>query len=246
MITESDGVVLKQVKTVGGRRMIVLLTRRFGKISAGTSIDEKGKGRAALALRPFTHGKYQFNKVSDQYYLNSADTISSHYGIGGDVDKYMAASYVMEFTEKIAPEDMAAPELFLLLVDFLDIVEKRKKKFGILILAYILKALKVSGNAPQLGTCVLCGEKEDLHSFDIGAGGILCPKCRKATDSNEILIYDLEFDIVKVLRYLADQPLYKLERLALDDTVLEKLMGMMKAYLAYHLEIKGLKSEEFL
>ncbi len=246
MITESEGIVLKQVKTVGGRRMIVLLSKRFGKISAGTSIDEKGKNRAALALRPFTYGKYELYKNADNYNLNSGETIASHYGIGGDVDKYMAASYVMEFTDKLAPEDMSCPELFLLLSGFLDIIERRTKKFGILVIAYIIKALKISGNAPALDGCVLCGKIEDLKSIDISEGGVLCGECRKSSKANERLIYDVEFDIVNALRYLADHPLYKLERLALDDKTLEQLWKIMKSYLAYHLEISGLKSEEFL
>ena len=246
MITESEGIVLKQVKTVGGRRMIVLLTKRFGKISAGTSIDEKGKNRSALALRPFTYGKYELYKNADNFHLNVGETIASHYGIGGDVDKYMAASYVMEFTEKLAVEGMVCTELFRLLSDFLDIIERRTKKFGILVIAYILKALKISGHAPILEACVSCGKREALNSIDIKEGGILCGECRNSANSNERLIYDVEFDIVNALRYLTDQPLHKLERLALDDATLESLWRIMKAYLSYHLEISGLKSEEFL
>ena len=37
---ETEGIVLKQIKTVGGRRMIVLLSARYGKISAGSGINE--------------------------------------------------------------------------------------------------------------------------------------------------------------------------------------------------------------
>lgn len=62
MYAETEGIVLKQIKIPGGRRMLVIFTKRYGKISAGTYISEKGKNRAALALRPFTYGRYQIKR----------------------------------------------------------------------------------------------------------------------------------------------------------------------------------------
>ena len=45
MITETEGIVLRQTKISGGRRMILIFTKQYGKISAGTSLNEKGKGK---------------------------------------------------------------------------------------------------------------------------------------------------------------------------------------------------------
>ena len=55
MITDTEGIVLRQTKTVAGRRMILLFSRKFGKISVGTSAAEGGKNKSALAARPFTY-----------------------------------------------------------------------------------------------------------------------------------------------------------------------------------------------
>ena len=102
MITDTEGLVLRQVKAVNGRRMIVILTKRYGKISAGTSISEGGKNKTALALRPFTYGRYELFKGRDTYSINGAETLQSFYAIGEDVDKYMAASYALELTDALA------------------------------------------------------------------------------------------------------------------------------------------------
>ncbi|MDD2217931.1 MAG: recombination protein O N-terminal domain-containing protein, partial [Eubacteriales bacterium] len=53
---------MKQTKATNGRRMIVLFSKKYGKISAGTGITEKGKGKSALAMRPFTFGRYELYK----------------------------------------------------------------------------------------------------------------------------------------------------------------------------------------
>ena len=245
MYTETEGIILKQIKTVGGRRMLVLFSKRFGKISAGTSINEKGRSKSALALRPFTYGKYELNKTGEYYHINGGEVISCHYRIGEDVNKYMAASYIMEFTEKLLPEDSPAPELFLLLVDFLGMMERRSKKQNTLVIGYLIKALNYCGNAPQLDACVSCGSKEHLSGFHIKNGGVLCGRCKLDSNPNQRLIYDIEFDIVNVLRYILENPLHRLEGLALDDQDEQKLRHILKNYLAYHLDISDLKSEEF-
>ena len=48
MIITTEGIVLRQRKIANNRRMIVLFTKRCGKLSAGTSINEKSRSRAAL------------------------------------------------------------------------------------------------------------------------------------------------------------------------------------------------------
>ena len=52
MFTETEGIVLKQVKIAGGRRIVLLFSEKYGKISTGTGLSEKGKGKNALAMRP--------------------------------------------------------------------------------------------------------------------------------------------------------------------------------------------------
>ena len=244
MYTETEGIILKQTKIVGGRRMLVMFSKKFGKISAGTSLNEKGRNKSALALRPFAYGKYEVNKTGENYHINGGDVLSSHYRIGEDIDKYMCASYVMEFTEKLLPEGVHAPELFLLLVDFLDMIERRTKKYETLVAAYQMKALKYNGSAPRLDACIICGSKENLNGFSIEDGGVVCRNCRQLSDDSSQLLNDIDSDIVSVLRYLLDNPLSSFERIALDDKTLHKLQKLLKKYLTYHLDINGLKSEQ--
>ncbi len=147
MYTETEGIILKQIKTTGGRRMILLLTEKYGMISAGTSIPEKGRNKSSLALRPFTMGRYELYKGRDNFSINGAETVKSFYSIGEDIDKYMAASYVLELTEKMVPEDEASPRMYELLKSFLELIADRKTEFDTPVIAYQIKALAASGLA---------------------------------------------------------------------------------------------------
>ena len=189
--------------------MILLFTKKYGKISAGSNINEKGRTKSALAMRPFTYGTYELYKNREYYNINSADVKKSFFRIGEDVDKYMQASFVLELTEKMVPEDLPQPRLFNLLIDFLDAMESREKRHETLVLAYEVKALAILGTYPQLDQCTCCGKSEDLRYFSIASGGMMCSDCREknlentANKANDTLIYEAKFDIVKILKYFS-------------------------------------------
>ena len=246
MYTETEAIVLRQTKTVNGRRMILLFSEKYGKISAGTSIRETGRAKSSLALRPFTYGRYDLYKNKESFNINSAEAIQSYYHIGDDVDKYIYASYVMEFTEKILPEGAAEPVLFKLLKEFLSMMEIRKKAYGTLVLGYMCKAVAQAGNEPMLCGCSNCGSFDGPLFFSVKDGGLLCGRCGIGVEGNNALIFPIEMGIIDILKYLFDNSLRSLEHLALKDDVQKKAEKIMKAYIAYHLGIEGLKSESLI
>lgn len=241
MYTSTEGIVFRQVKAAGGRRMILLFTKKYGKISVGSSLSEKGRGKAALALRPFTYGNYELYKGREYYNLNSGEVVRSFFKIGEDLDKYMEASFVLELTEKMVPEDLPQPKLFQLLIEFLAAMEKREKKHRTLVLAFEVKAMAVLGSFPMLEQCACCGETEDLQYFSIKDGGMVCGKCRNI--GNDTLIYAPKFDIVNILKFFSKTPLRGFEKIALAEDVSEELQCILRRYMSYYLDIGTLNSE---
>ena len=248
MFTDTEGIIFRQVKTVNGRRMVLLFSKKFGKISAGSNISEKGKSKSSLAMRPFTYGRYELFKTRDTYNINSSEVIRSYYKIGEDVEKYMNCSYILEFTEKLLQEEAPAPGIFNMILDFFEIMEKRSKKYSSLVLAYQIKVLQEVGSMPQVRQCVVCGEKDEPALFSVKEGGIICKRCclNFHDNKNDTLIYTVNFGIVNILRYILDNPLKSFENLALDDEIQKQLGRIIKSYVAYHLDIGELKSESFL
>ncbi len=249
MYTDTEGIIFRQTKTVNGRRMLLLFSLKYGKISAGTGITERGRGKSALAMRPFTYGRYELFKNRDSYNINGGEVLRSYYGIGEDVDKYMACSYALEFTEKLLPEEQPAPAVFHLLSEFFSVMEQRRRSFGTLVVAYQVKALAACGHMPMIETCVLCGKQEPAALFDIREGGIVCGGCAEkypSNNSNVSLIYEVNFGIVDILRYFLRHPLAAFEKLALNPPLEKQLRAMIKDYAEYHLELGPLKSESFL
>lgn len=240
--------MLRQVKTSYGRRMVLLFSKKYGKISAGTSMGEKGRSKSSLALRPFTYGRYELFKNRDSYHINGADVLKSYYRIGENVDKYLRGAYVLEFTEKILAEEVPAPAIFNLLVDFFDVLQNRDRGIGTLVLAYQTKVLKYAGVMPQLERCVICGEKKPAAKFSIEDGGILCGDCAESIQNSEshTLIYDAELGIINILRFFTANSLKNLENIALREDAGTLLQKIIREYAAYYLDASDLKSEKLI
>ncbi len=244
MISETEGIVLRQTKISGGRRIISLFTKRYGKISAGTSLNERTRGRQVPALRPFTYGRYELYVKGQYYNINRAETIRSHYGFGEDIDKYMNASYALEFADKVTEEGQPAPGLFVLTADLLDELERRKERCGTLTAAFEVRAVSELGIFPRIDACAVCGKKKEPAFFSVADGGTVCADCPKSGPS--ALIYDAGFDIVNIIGYFKNNPLRSLRNLALGEDKADLIRSMMLEYTRYHLDFGELKSESFI
>lgn len=249
MLTDTEAVVLRQVRTVNGRRMLLLFSRKYGKISVGSNLTEGGKNKSALPQRPFTYGNYELFKARDSYNLNHAQVIKSYYGIGEDLDKYMAASYVLELTEKLLADELPQPAVFRLLLEFLDALEARSRRHETLVEAYIVKVIAALGTMPQLDACSICGKAGANRFFSVEEGGMICGECARHLAENPAkhpLIYDTNFDIVSILKYFRKESFKAFEKIALEDEIFQKVHTILRSWLAYHFGVEKLKSEDFL
>lgn len=243
MLITTEGIVLKQNKIAGNRRMIVLFTKDYGKISAGTSLNERSKGRSALALRPFTYAEYEIYKNRGYYNINGASVRKSFYAIGEDIDRFMAASHVIEYLNLSLEEEQYRPRMFELTIEFLDAVTRAtKSSCQTMVYAYIFKTLGMQGIMPELRQCVNCGKPLDQMKrpirFSVSGGGILCGDCsgEEKADPNA-LIFEPDFDIVEVIQYMTKSPLETFGRVTLKKNVQRELGRILAEYLDYYLNI---------
>ncbi len=246
MVTETDGLILRQIKLPDDRRMLVLFTRKYGKISAGTSIRLNGKNKSSLALRAFTHGRYELYHGREIYNINAAETLESYFRLGEDIDKYMLASYALEFTDKVVPESQPGEKILDNLLDFLRILTVRKSKLKSLLIVYQWKLLCLCGYMPELDRCAKCGKDLPPAGFSVVDGGAICNDCKTSGRVNLSLLYDINFDIIKTLKFISGNDMKAFEKLALQDDISDRLEEIVRKYVSYHLDINKLKSETFI
>lgn len=241
MVIQTNGIVLKHIKTGNDRRIIVIFSQKLGKVSVASSTTYHTKSKSSAVLQPFNYGKYMLYHNKDIYNMNQGEVIKSFYKIGEDIDKYACCSYILEFTDKILPEHQSDYKTFNLLLDFLNVMEARKKDYLMIVRAYEIKALAYNGIMPQFQECARCGDT-NTKDFSILEGSLLCQSCR----DNNTLILNLDHTIIEVIKYIEQHSIKELEKLSLDKKVLEELNTFMQLYLKHHMEINNMKSINFL
>ena len=218
MTKSYEGIVIRQTKTMGGRRMLLVFTREEGKISAGTFISEKSRGGAALAIRPFAHGQYHITEKREGFRsISSAETINARFELGEDADRFAEASFALEFTDKLLPEGVQEEEIFERLKEYLDMLILRNTDFRLLTVSYMVKVMQALGVFPEPGT-------EEFRE----------------------LLSGMNDDILEVAVFITEQPLKRMEDLKLDSDKEMAVFAAVRAFAGQHLEMGMLKSERLM
>ena len=226
--------------------MLVLLTRKFGKISAGTGIRGTGKRKSSLPLRAFTHGRYELYHGRSMFNVDSADTIESFYEIGTDVNSFFAASYALEFTDKVLMENVPAERVLDTLIEMLRILSARRTRLKSLLIIYQWKILQLLGYMPGLEHCVRCGRDPADAGLSVVDGGVICRDCSDSGKVNMRLLYDLKFDIIQILKFIERNEMKTFSNLAFSNETAEYLNRILRSYILYHLDIADMKSESYI
>lgn len=247
MIVESEGIVLKQRKIANNRRMIVIFTKKYGKINAGTNINEKRRGKSALAISPFAYSKFELYKRGSYYNINGGEVKESYYSIGEKLDRFISASEMLSFVEDIVQDEQPSPKIFDLSIEFLDIISKADSNFDTLLIAFYIKCLGYLGIMPERKHCVNCGEeiKSPDYIFSVEAGGGVCKKCNQnmINEGSRELIFTPNFDIIGTIDYFANNPMSKFVRISLKKQFTQELKQILNSYIQYYLDVEILKED---
>jgi DNA repair protein RecO (recombination protein O) len=175
-----EGVVLRTQKLGEADRIVTVLTRRHGKVRAVAKGVRRTKSKFGARLEPFSHVDLQFYTGRTLDIVNQAESIRS-YGarIAADYPAYTAGTAVLETADRLTAEEKEPSlRLFLLVIGALRALDEQTHPAGLVLDAFLLRAMSVAGWEPALSECARCGEDGPHRHFSVPAGGIVCPTCR--------------------------------------------------------------------
>jgi DNA repair protein RecO (recombination protein O) len=230
-----EGVVLRTQKLGEADRIVTVLTRRHGKVRAVAKGVRRTKSKFGARLEPFTHVDLQLYTGRNLDIVSQAETIRS-YGqpIAGDYPAYTAGTAVLETADRLTAEEKEPSlRLFLLVIGALRALSERSHPAGLVLDAFLLRAMSVAGWEPALSGCARCGEEGPHRHFSVPAGGMVCPPCRPAGSAmpNPVTI--------ELLDALLSGDWETAE--ASQGTTRREGSGLVAALLQWHLE-RGLRS----
>jgi DNA repair protein RecO (recombination protein O) len=143
--------------------------------------------------------------------------------------------------EVLSQEDSPSPELLSLVLNCLFALSKLDLPESQIKAVFELRAACLSGYAPDLFGCHICGSQEPQR-FDLSAGQLECHTCRNQ-ESNGIRM-PITASVLEAMRYICLCDPKRLFSFQVSSNTLTKLGNLTEAYLTTQLE-RGFSTLDF-
>ncbi len=159
--------------------ILVLLTKDHGLIRAVAKGIRKTRSRFGARLDRFSRVDVQIYPGRSLANVTDAATVATYASrIVADVDRFYAATAMLEMAQVFAAEPSSSNSIFFLLDATLQqlITSDLPPVCGAD--EFVLHGLEVAGWAPSLVDCAQCGKPGPHRAFHPAAGGAVCVTCR--------------------------------------------------------------------
>ncbi len=255
-----DGVVVR-VRDYGDHdRYLSVLTADAGRITLLSKGGHSLKGPQTAISQLYTYANFEYYHRGEFNILKGGSAYQHFYALSMDIDRLNLAAYLCDVACELTDEGEPAPEMLRLLLNSLYAISKELYPQEIIKGAFELRAMAMSGYAPDLGACTHCGRDEDEHFYlHVMNGSLLCPECfsqkgkevKKYTEGTYDDIRESESvaglspAVLAAMRYCLTAPLERLFAFGLEEkSDVEDFSRAAQTYLLSHLE-RGFDSLNF-
>lgn len=175
-----SAVVLRVTKLGEADRIVTLMARHTGRVRAVAKGVRRTRSRFGGRLEPFSHVDLQLYAGRNLDIVTQAETLDP-FGpvIAADYRRYTAATAIVETVERMTAEEREPSlRLYLMLVSALRALAETGRDSGLVLDAFLLRSMALSGWAPALTDCARCATPGPHAAFHIPSGGALCSSCR--------------------------------------------------------------------
>ncbi len=239
-------------------KIVTFMSQNWGKMRGIAKGAKRSTRRFVNVLEPFTHVRLRFRpgKRSDLIFVVACELLDPPRSLAQDLDKFAAASYLTELTDKLVVGREAGEEVYALLRDGLFALDRSPFLAPLLLVGYELHLLTRVGYAPHLSHCQSCGlqfqdRSEALASepvpnitevaFSPRNAGVMCTHCWKGEEP----VMKISRKAVGILLKLQES--FPPPSIALPSSplILREVKAAMRNVLSHHLPAEP-KSLAFL
>ena len=200
-----DAVVLRTYKSGEADRVVVLWTRRHGKVRVLAKGVRKTTSRLGGTLEALAYVGVDLVATRGEFYVvrhvehrERLSVLRSSY------DRINAGYAVVEVVDAIPSEDVADEDIFDLLARVLLTLDDPTFDPALVPASFYFRLLAHDGSESVVDECVNCRSPGPLVAFDAVVGGTLCANCRSghalSVDALTLIRRIVGGDLASVLR----------------------------------------------
>lgn len=237
----TQAIVLREVNYKESDRILTLLTRDAGKLTVTARGGRKKGGGVSAASQLLCWSEMTLSEYRGRWTLTEASTEMEFRGIREDLDKLALASYFAEVAETLTQEEIPAPEILALLLNCLYALDTLHRPLPLVKAVYELRMLCVTGYAPFLEGCAICGKKEPENArFHLREGVLHCRSC----EVEEGISMPVSPACLAAMRHILFAESKRVLSFRLDEASLKQLGDVCEAFLLTQLE-RGFRTLDF-
>ena len=242
----SPAIMLRATEHGDYDKIVTFFTLRRGKISLMAKGAKKSIKRFAGVLELFSvlNLVWSYGRGRGLPILQEASIVHPFEQIRTNIIWTAYASYWCELVYAWMEQGQRQVSVYRLLEHTLDQLNCGSLSEHALHITFQLRFMTISGFRPSFDRCNICGTplerfERSFVAFDLKRGGVLCEKCAPQKAGPLCL----SKGTVKLLCWVLNAPLEKLNRLRFSTQAIEESLRMIEAFVAYYLgkETKSLK-----
>ena len=240
----TEGIVLRRRDFGESDRILVLFTKKLGRISGIARGARKPSSKISGHLELFSRASFLISRGRNLQLITQAETLDSYDHLREDLAGIGLGSYVVELVDAVTTEEGSNVKLYELLATTLNALDSGLAP-AIVIHYFELQVLGLTGFQPQFFICVECGgpvtEQNQYLSGELG--GVVCPKCIRGVGGVDIR--SVSARILKYLRHFQRSSLQDLLIIKISPDIQKGLEDSIRYYLTHTLEAR-LNSPDFI
>ena len=244
MKSKTEAIIIGTMNLGEADKLVTFFSLDRGRLRGVAKNARKSFRRFGAGLELFTHARLHLYEKEHQELIRieSADIVSQHFEVTGDLDRMAAGSVILELVREVAPEGERNAQAFLLLAHVLDLLNGGADP-RFLLKVFEIRFLSLLGFQPKLDKCLSCGCTPERQMVFSGIkGGVFCPDCLVSSGEDQIR---LSPGAIGFYYHALRMDLDKLTRLKPSADILRELDLALTTH-TIHILGKRLKSTEFL
>lgn len=240
----TEGIILRRRDFGESDRILVVFTRKLGRISAIAKGSRKPSSKIAGHLEVFMRSSFLVSRGRNLHLITQAEVLESFDNLREDLTGIGIGSYVVELVDAVTYEEGSNLQLYDLLAETLKALDAGLDP-AVILHFFELHLLSLAGFRPELFICVECGKKivEQDQYLSGQLGGVVCPACLNKVAGADIK--PVSARTLKYLRHFQRSSIRDLANLQIPDEIKRGVEDAIRYYLDHTLEAP-LNSPDFI
>jgi len=240
-LIKTQGVVVGEIATGEADKILTIFTQKHGMIKAAVKGACRPKSSMIASSQFLVFSDFILYKGKDLYRISSCEIIEPFYNIRNDIVRLTYASYAAELIKEVIHENIQSYRVLQLFLNTLHAISNSDKSLEMIIRAYELRLMCLSGYKPRVDICASCGKNSESKYFSFGHNGLICAECGE----NQLGTVCVSAATVSAIKYIIKSDIKKLFSFSASEMVLKELKLINEIFIKEKLE-KEFKSLKLL